>query len=198
MSRDRARLCQPCAVQTSSTCSTYDLLVAKARAPFAAHATPDARRAVDEVRRNAPKSEMRQEPSTLSPSRPQETLALVLYRLHVLPDELQQVIQSCVRFTPAYSTAVLELYWRDKKTCIHRHGDMHTWNVSRLNLEDAPSYRYSELQIPGVLRLPGSRWVSTRLDGCGSSCAVRRPETALWQMDLAFARCCVLFPMCKY
>jgi len=150
VSRDRARLCQPCAVQTSSTCSTYDLLVAKARAPFAAHATPDARRAVDEVTRNAPKSEMRQEPSTLSPSRPQETLALVLYRLHVLPDELQQVIQSCVRFTPAYSTAVLELYWRDKKTCIHRHGDMHTWDVSRLNLEDVPSYRYSELHIPGV------------------------------------------------
>ena len=151
VSRDRARLCQPCAVQTSSTCSTYDLLVAKARAPFAAHATPDARRAVDEVTRNAPNSEMRQEPSTLSPSRPQETLALVLYRLHALPDELQQVIQSCVRFTPACSTPVLELYWHDKKTCLHRHGDMHTWDVSRLNLEDVTSYRKARFNVQVTL-----------------------------------------------
>ena len=94
---------------------------------------------------------MQQESSTLPPSRPQETVALVLYRLPALPDELQEVIQSYVRFTPAYSTPVLELYWRDKKTCIHHHGDMHTWDVSRLNLEDVTSYRKARFNVQVTL-----------------------------------------------
>ena len=80
-------------------------------------------------------------------------------RLHALPDELQEVIQSYVRFTPASLKAVLALYEHDKKVCIHRHGDMQTWDVSRLYFEHLPpAYLYSELQIPGVisLRLPSS------------------------------------------
>ena len=45
VSRVRARLCQPCAVQTSFVCTTYHLLVAEGRAPLADGATPRARRA---------------------------------------------------------------------------------------------------------------------------------------------------------
>ena len=66
--------------------------------------------------------------------RRQETVALPINRLHALPDELQEVIQSYVRFTPASLKAVLDLYEHDKKVCIHRHGDMQTWDVSRLYL----------------------------------------------------------------
>ena len=79
----------------------------------------------------------------------QETVALPINRLHALPDELQEVIQSYVRFTPASLKAVLALYEHDKKVCIHRHGDVQTWDVSRLYFEHVPpAYLYSELQIP--------------------------------------------------
>ena len=62
--------------------------------------------------------------------RRQDTVALPINRLHALPDELQEVIQSYVRFTPAFLKAVLALYERDKEACIHRDGDMHTWGLS--------------------------------------------------------------------
>ena len=81
-------------------------------------------------------------------ARPQDIVAFVVNRLHALPDEIQEVIESYVRFAPASLKAVLELYERDKKTCIQRHGDMLTWDVSRLNFEDVPpDYLYSKLQI---------------------------------------------------
>ena len=81
-------------------------------------------------------------------ARPQDIVAFVVHRLHALPDEIQEVIESYVRFTPASLKAVLEVYERDKKTCIQRHGDMLTWDVSRLNFEDVPpAYLYSKLQI---------------------------------------------------
>ena len=70
--------------------------------------------------------------------RRQETVALPINRLHALPDELREVIQSYVRFTPASLKAVLALYEHDKKVCIHRHGDMQTWDVSRLSFEHVP------------------------------------------------------------
>ena len=57
-------------------------------------------------------------------------MALVANRLYALPDELHEVIQSYVRFTPAFLKAVLALYERDKEACIHRHGEMHTWDLS--------------------------------------------------------------------
>ena len=83
--------------------------------------------------------------------RRQASVALVVNYLNALPDELKEVIQSYVRFTPAFLTDVLELYERDNKICIRRHGDMYTWDVSRLSLADVPrGCRYSELLIPGV------------------------------------------------
>ena len=85
------------------------------------------------------------------PGRRQASVALAVNYLNALPDELKEVIQSYVRFTPAFLTDVLELYERDNKICIRRHGDMSTWDVSRLSLADVPCrYRNSELQIPGV------------------------------------------------
>ena len=62
--------------------------------------------------------------------RRQATVALVVNRLYALPDELHEVIQSYVRFTPAFLKAVVALYERDKEACLHRHGNMHTWDLS--------------------------------------------------------------------
>ena len=80
--------------------------------------------------------------------RRQASVALVVNYLNALPDELKEVIQSYVRFTPAFLTEVLELYEHDKKICIHRHGDLSTWDVSRLSLANYESFYYESFNGP--------------------------------------------------
>ena len=92
-----------------------------------------------------------------------------------------------MRFTPAFLTDVLELYERDNKICIRRHGDMSTWDVSRLSLADVPrGYRYSELQIPGVC---GYRYYKLQIPDVNCCCSIRR----LWfAMSLTLGDCVMI------